>query len=422
MTTAMPEIKNKIEELAKKINDYNYDYYVLNEPKISDYDFDMLLKELEHLEQETGFILPWSPTQRVGSDLQKEFKDVTRTRMMGSIANCYDYNELETWLKQFNFEDTFILEPKYDGLSCSLIYKNGILVQASTRGNGLKGSEVTENAKTIKSIPLKIELKEDAFYKYIKKVIQEGLPETIEVRGEILLPKSELGRINQERIDEGLPPFANERNCAAGSLKQLDPKITASRNLIFYPYAVYVEDIEFEKKYLNYQYDMLDFAEALGFKSPNYWRAADANTVLVLLSEFEQRFLYQQDYCMDGCVIKISSKERQNELGYTQKVPKWAKAFKFKQEQGSTKLIGVEWQMGRTGKLSPVGIVEPVEIDGTIIKNVTLNNIDFIREMNLQIGSYILIERGGGVIPKVIGVDYERNKAEDIVLETKDTI
>lgn len=406
----------EIQELIEKLNDYNYSYYVLNEPKISDYEFDMLLKKLEKLEQETGYILSCSPTQRIGSDIQKEFKDVTRTRIMGSIANCYDYEELKTWFSQFKTDDTFTIEPKYDGLSCSLIYENSILVQASTRGNGLTGSDVTENVRTIKTIPLQLKLKENSSYKYIKDIKKEGLPEIIEIRGEVLLPKSELNRINQERLSQGLSVFANERNCASGSLKQLDSKITASRNLIFYPYSVYVEDTEFEQKYLNYQYDMLDFAEALGFKSPTYWRALDTNSVLNVLSEFEQNFLYNQNYCMDGCVIKIASKQRQNELGYTQKTPKWAKAFKFKQEQGSTKLIGVEWQMGRTGKLSPVGVVEPVEIDGTTIKNVTLNNIDFIREMNLQIGSYIFIERGGGVIPKVVGVDYNRNLAEGITL------
>ena len=411
--------KLKIEQLVKKLNEYNYQYYVLCNPTISDYDFDQYLKELEELEKKTGYVLPDSPTQRVGSDLQKDFKDVTRTRMMGSIANCYDRDELKKWLEEIdNSSDlmTFLLEPKYDGLSCSLIYKNGIFVQASTRGSGLKGSDVTENVKTIKTIPLRLDIKNTIYYKYSKELFDIGLPDIVEIRGEVLLPKSELARINKEREDEGLTPFANERNCAAGSLKQLDPKITASRNLIFHPYAVYVEDKNFENKFLSTQHDMLDFSYVVGFVEPNYWRAGNAFTALTLLDEFESRFLHTQDYCMDGCVIKIDSKEKQDELGYNQKVPKWAKAFKFKQEQGSTKLLGVNWQMSRQGKLTPVGIVEPVEVDGTLIQNVTLNNIDFINSMNIQIGSYILIERGGGVIPKVVGIDYERNDAEKIVL------
>lgn len=413
----MEDKKKQIEELVDRLNDYNYRYYVLCEPAVSDYDFDMELKHLEQLEHETGYILPFSPTQKVGSDLQKDFKDVTRTRIMGSIANCYDIVELTQWLKSFYLTDTFIIEPKYDGLSCSLIYRNGILTEASTRGTGYKGSDVTENVKTIKTIPLKLSIRKDSLYRFKEDLNICSLPETIEIRGEVLLPKKELARINAEREEENLPKFANERNCAAGSLKQLDPKVTASRNLIFRPYAVYTSDTVFERKFLSLQSDMLDFAEAVGFCHPVYWRASDYFTAIVFVREFKERFLYKQEYCMDGCVIKLNSKERQDELGYTQKVPKWAKAFKYEQERESTKLLNVKWQGSRTGKLTPVGEVEPVEVDGTVIRNVTLNNMDFIKSMNLQIGSYVFIERGGGVIPKVVGVDHERNLEENISLE-----
>ena len=414
---------NRIKELVAELNAHNYAYYVACKPTISDYDFDMRLKELEKLEEETGIILPESPTQRVGSDLQDDFAEVERKRIMGSIANCYDYDELRKWLESIESMDlskfvTFLLEPKYDGLSCSLIYKNGVLVEASTRGSGYKGSDITKNVRTIKSVPLKLSIngnpKEgdvvgDWHYDGIY------IPEYVEVRGEIMLPKSQLARINNERSAAGLPLFANERNAAAGSIKQLDTAVTASRNLIFKPYAVYVEDKAFENKYLNEQHKMLDVAEIFGFLRGWYCRCADANTVIEMLKEFEARYLYNQDFCMDGCVVKIDSYELQQEMGYTQKVPKWAKAYKFKQEQASTKLIEVDWQLGRTGKLTPVANLEAVEVDGSVISKASLNNIDYINELGLEIGLYVFIEKGGGVIPKVTGVDYERNMQEGLI-------
>ena len=408
--------KERIEELVTLLNEANYKYYVACEPIMTDYEFDMKLKELEALEEETGYVLSYSPTQRVGSDLQSGFKTVQRNRMMGSIANCYDIKELEDWIDAFGMAYSFILEPKYDGLSCSLIYKNGVLVSASTRGNGLVGDDITENVKTIKSIPLvlhphsEILIAGDWHY--------EGLyvPDEIEVRGEILLPKSQFKKINEKRIADGLPPFANERNCAAGSIKQLDPKVTASRHLMFMPYAVYSDDITFTSKYIYEQHMMLDVAWLLGFAQPNYWRPAGSSSAIHLIHSFEEKFLKKQDYCMDGCVIKIDSLSQQAALGYTQKVPKWAKAFKFKQESASTKLLGVEWQMGRTGKLTPVGILEPVEIDGSTVSRASLNNMDYINELNLQIGAYVFVEKGGAVIPKVTGVDYDKTEAEGIEL------
>lgn len=392
--------KQYIDELVELLNKANHHYYVLNAPTMSDFDFDMKLKELESLEKETGYVLPYSPTQRIGSDLQEEFKEVPRKRIMGSIANCYDRNELKQWLFKFG-DEYMILEPKYDGSSCSIIYEKGILVQASTRGSGYSGSDITANVKTIKNVPLKINFEE----------FTDVFPEKIEVRGEILLPKSELKRINIERESQGLPPFANERNAAAGSLKQLDPSVTASRNLIFKPYSVYCDDERFTKRFLTSQHGMLDIAYKMGFDSPYYYmlQASDGISVDRLLDMFEKEFLKTQDFCMDGCVIKVDSFKKQEELGYTQKVPHWAKAFKFKQEQASTKLKNVILQMGMSGQISFVGDVEPVEVDGTVISRVTLNNIDFIRDMGLKIGDYVFIHRGGQVIPVISGVDYERN-------------
>lgn len=416
-----------IEDLVEELNQANYDYYVKCEPTMSDYMFDMKMKQLEELEAETGYILPYSPTQRVGSDLQDGFTTVERKRIMGSIANCYDMEELKSWMESVDDGyNTWIVEPKYDGVSCSLIYVDGVLVSASTRGSGLKGDNILENVKTIRSIPLKLKIngnKNENGMIYPDVVNDYHfweiyVPKYVEIRGEILMSKTEFKRINKERAEQGLPLFANERNCAAGSIKQLDPKVTASRKLLFMPFAVFVdEDDKFNKLYLDTQAKALTVANIFGFNVPNYWLALDQNTVLTFIKEFEDRFLKKQDYCMDGCVIKFDSIEKQLQMGYTQKVPKWAKAFKFKQESASTKLLSVEWQMGRTGKLTPVGILEPVEIDGSTVSKASLNNIDYINQLNLQIGAYVFVEKGGAVIPKVTGVDYERCLTENIELE-----
>lgn len=403
--------KKKIEELVDFLNDCNHSYYVLNDPKISDYEFDMKLQELDELESKTGYILPYSPTQRIGSDLQDDFKDVTRTKVMGSIANCYDMNELKEWLSQF--DESFILEPKYDGTSCSIIYRDGVLVEASTRGDGYKGSDITENVKTIKNVPLKLKVNEtgvtgDWHYNDIH------VPHEIEIRGEVLMPKSVFLELNEKRADEGLKLFANERNAAAGSLKQLDSRVTAERGLIFKPYGVYTEDKDFENKYIKFQHNMLDIAEIFGFDEPSYWRCADSNTVMALVHEFGERFLNEQDYCMDGCVIKLDSFESQQNAGYTQKVPKWAKAFKFKQEQVSTKLLGIDMQIGMSGQISFVAILDPVEVDGSVVSKATLNNVDYIKKMDLHIGDYVFVQKNGAVIPGVCGVDYETNEIEGV--------
>lgn len=377
-------------QLVDELNEHNRLYYVENAPKLLDYDFDMLMKELETLEVETGVVYPDSPTQRVGSDLQTEFKEVERKRIMGSIANCYDRDELNEWAKKFEGKE-LILEPKYDGTSCSIQYEGGIIKVATTRGSGYKGADITENVKTIKNVPLRIPV---------------SIP--IEIRGEILLPKSELLRINKEREEQGLEPFANERNAAAGSIKQLDTRVTASRNLIFKPYAVYCDDESFVKKKLSKQSDMLMFTKEVGFSSPNFEVCDTLDKLNKAIDNFEANFLKKQDFCMDGCVIKVNDYATQQELGYTQKVPHWAKAFKFKQEQVSSRLNSITMQMGMSGQIGFVAELEPVDVDGTTIRRATLNNVDFIEDMDIKIGDYLFISRGGGVIPRVDGVDYEK--------------
>ena len=408
----------RIQRLVDDINAYNRAYYVDCKPVISDYEFDMLLKELESLENETGYVLSYSPTQRVGSDKQNDFNSVNRTVMMGSIENCYDVDELKDWLNKMKAYGTFLLEPKYDGTSCSIIYKNGVLSVASTRGNGYVGDDITENVKTIKNVPLKLSIGGDLVGDYRYDGIY--IPDEIEIRGEILLPKSELKRINIERENEGLPVFANERNAAAGSIKQKDSRVTASRNLVFKPYGVICNDDAFACKYLKSQHNCLDVAHLFGFEHGWYARCIDAYTLLSILSEFEDRFLKTQDFCMDGAVIKIDDIENQRVIGCTQKTPKWAKAFKFKQEQVSTKLNSVTIQIGMSGQLGFVGEVDPVEVDGSVISRVTLNNMDYIREMDLKLNSYVFIKKNGAVIPGVVGVDYERNVLEGV--ETKEIL
>jgi len=384
------EQEKRMRQLVDELNEHNRLYYVENSPKILDYDFDMLMKELENLEQETGVVFPDSPTQRVGSDLQTEFKEVERKRIMGSIANCYDREELKAWLEKYKGYEK-ILEPKYDGVSCSIEYENGVIKVAATRGSGYKGADITENVKTIKTVPLKIPV---------------SVP--VEIRGEILLPRSELKRINKEREEQGLDPFANERNAAAGSIKQLDTRITASRNLIFKPYGMYSDDAEFAKKNLTSQSHILLLAQSFGFSEPRFELFTNTEDVDAILDRFEENFLKTQDFCMDGCVIKINDYNTQLELGYTQKVPHWAKAFKFKQEQTSARLNDITLQMGMSGQISFVAELEPVYVDGSRITRATLNNVDFIKDNDIKIGDYLYISKGGAVIPRVDGVDYEK--------------
>ena len=384
-------------ELVTLLNTYNYQYYVQNKPTVSDYEFDILLKELETLEKQEGIILPSSPTQRVGSDLENEFKEVKREKVMGSIANCYDKDELLKWMQTVVPTGTeFTIGPKYDGTSCSLIYKDGELIQASTRGNGLVGSDITENARTIKSIPLSIPLSDDC-----------------EIRGEILMPKSSFQKLNKERLEQGLEPFANERNAAAGSIKQLNSRITAERNLIFRPFCVFCDNANFKK-----QTEMTNFANNVGFHTDiQDFASADPYEIIRYIEEFEQKYLKNMDYCMDGVVIKVNDLNWQEKLGYSQKVPYWAKAFKFKQESASTKLLNVEWFVGRSGKLTPVGILDPVQVNGSTISNVTLNNINYINNLDIRLGSYVFIEKAGAVIPAVTGIDYERHILENCNFE-----
>lgn len=399
-------------QLVKLIKDANDAYYLHNQPIMTDYEFDMKLKELQQMEFENPeFISSSSPTQYVGSDLsiQKEFKQVTRTNPMGSIENCYDIDELKKWMSKFS-GDKFIIEWKKDGTSCSLIYENGILIEASTRGDGYTGDNIIENVKTIKNIPQVLNC--------------SYIPIKFEVRGEILIKRDKFKEINDELIANGKKPYANCRNLAAGSIKQLDPNVTASRDLIFIPYAAYAyPDISegdivntWCDQHLYSQSDCFETLRSLGFYIDDYYTSFDIDDIISHLNEFKNK-KKDINWDNDGIVIKLDYRYRQNEVGYTQKNPKFALAYKWSFEMASTKLLDIEWQIGRTGKLTPVGKFEPVEVDGSVVSNVMLNNIDFINEKNVAIGAYYFIYKGGSVIPVLFGPDEERNKQENIEIK-----
>ena len=401
---------SRYKELVKKLNNANDAYYVNNQPIMEDYEFDILLKELQQIERENPeFIVKESPTQHVGSDLkvQKEFKQVSRTFPMGSIENCYDIDELKKWMSKFNGK-RFIVEWKKDGTSCSLIYKNRKLVEASTRGDGYIGDDITNNVKTIKNIP--------------HVLTNDMVPNHFEVRGEILMKKDVFARINEERIKNGEKPFANCRNCAAGSIKQLDPKVTESRELIFIPYAAYTYcepnegDIvnQYCGKY-NSQSGCFYALKELGFDVDDFYTSYNIDEIIEHLSVFKtSKALKEWDN--DGIVIKLDDRFDQEEIGYTNKNPKYALAYKWTVEMASSKILDIEWQIGRTGKLTPVAKIEPVEVEGSIISNVMLNNIDYIKEKKVAIGAYYFIYKGGAVIPVLFGPDDDRNALENITI------
>ena len=398
-------------ELVKTLNAANDAYYIQNMPIMSDFEFDMKLKELQQIEYENPeFISPNSPTQRVGSDLmvQKEFKQISRTIPMGSIENCYDIDELQKWLSKFTGK-RFIVEWKKDGVSCSIKYKNGKFVEASTRGNGYIGDDITLNVKTIKNIPQVINFNK--------------LPETFEVRGEILMPKNAFNELNERRIENGEKPFANCRNAAAGSIKQLDPKVTQSRNLIFIPYSVYTyltpNDGDIVAEWcnsLNSQSSCFEALRTLGFTIDDYYTSYSIDAIIDSIDTYK-KCKELKEWDNDGIVIKLDYLIDQLEAGYTNKNPKFALAYKWTVEMASSKILDVEWQIGRTGKLTPVAKIEPVEVEGSVISNVMLNNIDFIKEKKVAIGAYYFIYKGGSVIPVLFGPDEERNYNEGIEIE-----
>jgi DNA ligase (NAD+) len=387
----------RIEKLRKEIQYHEKKYYVDNDPQISDYEFDLLIKELQKLEREfPGFITPESPTQRVGEQLLEGFVSVEHSTPMLSLDNCYNEQELrefEERIKKANLSNRieYVAELKIDGLGIALIYRNGRFSQAVTRGDGIRGDDVTSNVKTIKSLPLVIDATQD-----------------VEARGEIYLPFSSFRRINDKREEEGEPLFANPRNAAAGSIRLLDPKEVARRGLDMFLYSVFLEGNEKAT-----QWDNLKTLASFNLKTnPNSKLCHSLDEVLDYYQEWREK-RDDLDYDVDGIVIKVNSTEQQKSLGRTSKFPRWAISFKFPARQATTKIRDILIQVGRTGALTPVAVLEPVKLSGITISRSTLHNEDEIKRKDIRIGDTVLVERSGDVIPKVVSVMKEKRTGKE---------
>ncbi len=384
-------VKHKIEELSKQIEEHNYNYYVNAQPAISDYDFDILLEELVKLEKEhPEFLRPDSPSQRVGGQITKEFKTVKHKNPMLSLGNTYSEADLTDFddriKKALNTEYEYICELKYDGVAIGLTYKNGILIQAVTRGDGENGDDVTANVKTIKSIPLKLR--------------EQDYPTEFEIRGEIFMPRKVFDEINREREADEEQLLANPRNAAAGTLKMQDSSIVAKRNLDCCLYAILADSLPYQN-----HFDNLKAAKNWGLKISDYMEKADSiQDVFKFINKWEVE-RNNLEFDIDGVVIKINSFDQQRILGFTAKSPRWAIAYKFKTQRVSTILESISFQVGRTGAITPVANLKPVLLAGTIVKRASLHNADIIEKLDVRIGDTVFVEKGGEIIPKIVGVD-----------------
>ncbi|MFW5756620.1 MAG: NAD-dependent DNA ligase LigA [Tangfeifania sp.] len=381
----------KILQLRKELEEHNYNYYVLAQPEISDYDFDMQLRELEKLEKEyPEFDDPNSPTKRVGSDISKAFEQVEHRYTMLSLSNAYSEEELkdfDTRIKKLVDEDfEYVCELKFDGSSISLLYENGKLTRAVTRGDGTKGDDVTNNVRTIRSVPLTLR--------------GNGYPESFEIRGEIVMPFSVFEELNNQREEKGEALFANPRNAAAGTLKMQDPSIVASRKLDAYFYYIPGENLPVDS-----HFEMLEKASQWGFKiSEATALCRSMDEVFAFIRKWDRKRV-EYPVATDGVVIKVNSRRVQEELGFTAKSPRWAIAYKFKAESASTVMRSVDFQVGRTGAVTPVANLDPVPIAGTLVKRASLHNQDIIQKLDLHINDTVFVEKGGEIIPKITGVD-----------------
>lgn len=391
----MTDERQRILQLRKELHEHNYKYYVLNQPEISDQEFDFMMKELQELEaRHEDMFDPNSPTQRVGSDINQEFTQVTHKYPMLSLANTYSQEEVADFYnsvkKGLNGEDFEICcELKYDGLSISLTYEDGKLVRGVTRGDGVHGDDVTANVKTIRSIPL---------------VLKDGdWPKEFEIRGEILMPWNVFERLNQEREAAEEPLFANPRNAASGTLKSQNSALVASRNLDAYLYYLLGDGLPGDGHYEN-----LEKAREWGFKISEGMRKVKTLQEIYNFIDYWDTERKNLPVATDGIVLKVNSLRQQRALGYTAKNPRWAIAYKFKAERACTRLNEVTFQVGRTGAVTPVANMEPVQLAGTTVRRATLNNEDFIRSLDLHIGDYVYVEKGGEIIPKIVGVDIEQ--------------
>lgn len=388
------EIKDEIRQLRDELHRHNYNYYVLNAPEISDREFDEMMVRLQQLEQEhPEFQDPNSPTQRVGSDLNHDFVQVAHRYPMLSLSNTYNQQEVAAFyervsegLKGEPFE--ICCELKYDGLSISLIYEEGRLVRAVTRGDGVQGDDVTDNVRTIRCIPLQL---------------QPGdYPASFEIRGEILMPWSSFEALNQEREAREEPLFANPRNAASGTLKSKNSATVAQRKLDCFLYYLLGEEIPSDSHYEN-----LERARRWGFKVSDAIRKVSTLQEIYDFIDYWDTERKNLPVATDGIVLKVDSLRQQRTLGYTAKSPRWAIAYKFQAERAYTRLNAVTFQVGRTGAVTPVANMDPVQLAGTVVKRATLHNADIIKQLDLHLGDMVYVEKGGEIIPKIVGVDYE---------------
>jgi DNA ligase (NAD+) len=399
-------IEEQINLLRKELREHNYNYYVLDNATISDFDFDVRLKELQALEMAyPEFYDSDSPTLRVGGEITKNFETIAHTFRMYSLDNSYSKEDLEDWEKRIEKQVDgvveFTCELKYDGASISLTYENGSLVRAVTRGDGFQGDDVTANVKTIKSVPLKL---------------KGDFPPLFEIRGEIVLPFDGFKKMNEARLELGEEPYRNPRNTASGSLKLQDSGEVAKRPLECLLYSLVGEKLP-----VNSQYEGLEKASRWGFKVP---KAAKITRSLDEVMEFVNYWdihRHELPYETDGVVVKVNNLQQQEELGYTAKAPRWAMAYKFKAEQVSTKLNEISYQVGRTGAITPVANLEPVELAGTTVKRASLHNADQIAKLDIREGDAVYVEKGGEIIPKIIGVDFAQRPSTSIPTEYKKT-
>lgn len=386
--------KDRILELRQQLHEHNYRYYVLNHPTISDQVFDGLMKELQELEQRNPDMAdPNSPSQRVGSDINQNFTQVEHKYPMLSLANTYNENDVAEWynsVKKGLDGDEFEVccEMKYDGLSISLTYLNGRLTQGVTRGDGVRGDDVTANVKTIKAIPLVLH--------------GDGYPKEFEMRGEVLMPWDVFECLNAERQAREESLFANPRNAASGTLKSQNSRVVASRHLDSYLYYMLGENLPTDKHYEN-----LKIAEHWGFKISRGMKKVRTLQEMYDYINYWDTERKNLPIATDGIVFKVNDLRQQELLGFTAKSPRWAIAYKFKAERVRTRLLDVAYQVGRTGAITPVAIMKPVKLSGTVIKRATLNNEDFIHSLDLRVGDYVYIEKGGEIIPKIVGIDMD---------------
>ncbi|EKB56986.1 NAD-dependent DNA ligase LigA [Bergeyella zoohelcum] len=386
-------IEERILCLRKELHQYNYQYYILDEPTISDFEFDQKLKQLQDLEREhPQFADANSPTQRVGGGITKSFPTVQHDFRMYSLDNSYDFDDLEDWIsrmkKTVDAPIELVAELKYDGASISILYENGILTQAVTRGDGFQGDEITANVRTIKDIPLQL---------------HGAFPARFFMRGEIYLTQENFQKMNESRIQEGLDPFMNPRNTASGSLKMQDSAEVASRKLSAIPYQMVSEHMP-----VSTQWEMFQLMKNIGFKTSPYTKLCKTIAEVYDFINYWEEHRHELPFEIDGIVIKVNDFHQQTLLGYTAKSPRWAMAYKYKAEKVETVLESVSYQVGRTGAITPVANLSPVLLAGTMVKRASLHNEDIIKKLDLHEGDSVFVEKGGEIIPKIVGVNKEK--------------